>query len=136
MRSFGFFFYVWARNGVRWNHQSQRFGTNARATGDDEIAQAQKRFVFLPHGNIQKGVRANNKKDSIAGTVVGVSKIAHGVDRIMQLRAAEVFASFGERRNEVRMFRAGQRNHCKAVRERREMLLELVRRPACRDEMN
>lgn len=36
----------------------------------------------------------------------------------------------------MRMFRARQGNHCKAVREWREMLFEFVRRPACRDEMN
>ena len=53
----------------------------------------------------------------------------------MQLGAAEVFASFGKRRNEVRMFRAGQGNHCKAMRERSEMLFQLVRWPAGRDEM-
>jgi hypothetical protein len=34
------------------------------------------------------------------------------------------------------MFRASERNHCKAVREWREMLFQLVRRPAGRDEMN
>src|ERR1700724_570154 len=136
MSSFGFLFYVRARNRVRWNNQAQRFRANARAIGDDEIAQAQKRLVFLPHRNIQEGVRANNEKNSVAGTVVGVAEIAHRVDRIVQLAAAEILSSFGERRNEVRMFRAGQRNHRKTVRERREMLFELVRWTASRDEMN
>src|ERR1700676_1171769 len=136
MRSFGFFFYVRASNRVRRDDQAQRFRTDAWAIGDDEIAQAQKSFVFLPHGNIEKGVRANNEKNSVAGVVVRVPKITHRVDGIVQLGAAEVLPSFGERWNEVRMFRAGQGNHCKAVRKRREMLFQLVRRTAGRNEMN
>jgi hypothetical protein len=36
----------------------------------------------------------------------------------------------------MRMFSARQRSHRKAVRERREVLLELVRRPARGDEMD
>jgi hypothetical protein len=36
----------------------------------------------------------------------------------------------------MRVLGARQRSHRKAVRERREVLLELVRRPACWDEMD
>ena len=54
----------------------------------------------------------------------------------MQLGAAEIFAGFGERRDEMRVLGAGERDHGKAVREGREVLLELVRRPAGGDEMD
>jgi hypothetical protein len=67
--------------------------------------------------------------------VVDVSEITDGVHGIVELRAAEILTRFGERRNEVRMLGGSQRNHCKAVRERREVLLQLVRRPARGNEM-
>jgi hypothetical protein len=54
----------------------------------------------------------------------------------MQLSAGEILAGFGQRRNEVRMFGTGQRYHRVTMRERREMLLQLVRRSAGRNEMN
>ena len=54
----------------------------------------------------------------------------------MQLSAGKILAGFGQRRNEMRMFGTGQRNHRVAMRKRREMLLQLVRRSAGRNEMN
>jgi hypothetical protein len=53
----------------------------------------------------------------------------------MELGAAKVFAGFCERRNKVRMLGAGQRNHGKSMREGSQVLLQFVRRPARRDEM-
>src|SRR6266567_5942684 len=54
----------------------------------------------------------------------------------MKLRAAEVFPRFGQRRYEMRMLGASQRHHGEAMRKWREMLFELVRRPAGRNEMD
>ena len=54
----------------------------------------------------------------------------------MKLGAAEVFSGFGERRNEVWVLGTGERDHGEPVREGREVLLELVRRPAGGDEMD
>src|SRR5260370_27695751 len=62
--------------------------------------------------------------------MVAVAEIAHGVHGIMKLRAAEVLARFGKRRNEMRMLGAGQGHHGKSMRKRGQVLLELVRRPA------
>ena len=67
--------------------------------------------------------------------MVAVTKVAHSVHRIVELRAAEILAGFGERRNEVRVFGTGKRNHGKSVREGREVLLQLVRRPTRGDEV-
>ena len=119
---------------VRRNNELERFGANAGAIGDDEIAEAEERFVFLPHGNVEEGVGADHEEDAIAG--IGVAEIADGVHGIVELIAGEIFASFGERWNEMRMFGAGKRDHGEAVRKRREVLLEFVRRPAGWDEMN
>src|SRR6266404_8846638 len=49
---------------IGWNHQLQRFSANAGSIGDDEIAEAQQRFVFLPHGNIEKRVGANDERNA------------------------------------------------------------------------
>jgi len=65
-----------------------------------------------------------------------VAEIADGVHGIVELIAGEIVTGFGERWNEMRMFGAGERDHGEAVRKRCEMLLELVRRTAGRDEMN
>jgi hypothetical protein len=54
----------------------------------------------------------------------------------VKLRAAEVFTGFSERRNKMRMLGARERGHGETVRERSEVLLELVRRPASGNEMN
>src|SRR5713101_7928984 len=109
---------------------------NARAIGDDEITQAEERFVLFPHGNIEKRVGADDEENAISGSMIGVAEIADGIDRIVELRAGKILASFGERWNEMRMLGAGQRNHGKAMGERREMLLQLMRRPAGGNEMN
>ena len=60
--------------------QFQRFGTNAGPIGNDEITKAEQRFVFFPHGNVEEGVCADDKKNSIAGSVVGVAKITNGIN--------------------------------------------------------
>ena len=134
-RIFGFFFCVRPSHRVRWNDEAQGFRADARAIGDDEIAKAEQCFVFLPHGNVQECVGADDEKETIAVAVIDVPEVAHSVHGIVELRAAEVFARFGERRNEVRVFGTGKRNHGKPVRERREVLLQLVRRPARGDEV-
>jgi len=112
----------------------ERFGANAGAIGDDEIAKAEERFVFLPHGNIEEGVGADDEKDAIA--VIGVAEITDGVDGIVKLIAGEIVAGFGERWDEVRMLGAGERDHGEAMRKRRKVLLEFVRGTAGRNEMN
>src|SRR5205814_42967 len=96
------------------NDEFERFGTNAGAIRDDEIAKAEERFVFLPHGNVQEGIGADHEEDAVAG--IGVAEIANRVDRIVKLIAGEIVASFGERWNEMRMFGAGKRDHGEAVR--------------------
>jgi hypothetical protein len=68
--------------------------------------------------------------------MIGVAEIADGIDRIVELRAGKILASFGERWNEMRMLGAGQRDHGETVREWRKVLLEFMRRTAGRDEMN
>src|SRR5271157_3274155 len=121
---------------MRGNHKPQRFGANSGTVRDDEIAKAEKCFVFLPNRNVEKRIGANDEEDAVAVAVIGVAEVAHRIDGIVKLRAAEIFCGFRERRNEMRMFSASKREHGKAVRERSEMLLELVRRSACRNEMN
>ena len=125
-----------ARHQVRRNHQAQRFDADARPIGDDEIAQTQQRLVFLPHRNIQKRVGANDEVDAVAVPVIRVPKIAHRIHGIVKLRAAEIVARFGHRRNEVRVLGARQRHHRKSMRKWSQVLLQLVRRPAGRHEMN
>src|SRR5215470_12617216 len=63
-------------------------------------------------------------------------KIPNRIHRIMQLRAAEVLARFGQRWHEMRVLRTSQRHHGKTVWKRREMLLEFMRRTARRNEMH
>ena len=134
-RILGFFFFIRPSHQVRWNHETQGFRPDARAIGDDEIAKAEQRFVFLPHGDIQECVGADDEKETIAVAVVDVTEVAHRVHGIMELRAAEILAGFGKRWNEVRMFGTGKRNHGKPVREGCEVLLQLVRRLARGDEV-
>ncbi len=116
------------------NDEAQRFRANARPIRDDEIAKAEQRFIFLPHGDVEEGIRADDEENAIAGK--RVTKVADGVHRIVKLRAGKIFARLGERRNEVRMIDARERNHGETMRKRREVLLQLVRRAAGRDEMN
>ena len=97
---------------------------------------SEQRFVLFPHGNIEKRVGADNEKNTVAVAVIGVAEIADRVYRVVQLRAGKIIASFGERRNKVRVLGAGQRNHCVAVRERREVLLQFVRWAAGGNEMD
>jgi hypothetical protein len=68
--------------------------------------------------------------------MIDVTKVANGVHGIVQLGAAEIFAGFGERRDEMRVLGARKRDHGESVREGREVLFELVRRPARGDEMD
>src|SRR5216684_4308211 len=68
--------------------------------------------------------------------MVDVTEVAHGVHGIVELRATEILAGFGKRGNKVRMLGASKRDHGKPVRERREVLLQIVRRTARRDEVN
>jgi len=132
-RRLGLFFRIRPRDHVRWNNEAERFRADARAVGDNKIAKREQRFILFPRGDIQECVGTDNEKKPIA--VINVAEIAHGVHRIVELRAAEILAGFGKRRNEVRMLGASERDHCKAVRERRKVLLQLVRRPAGRNEV-
>ena len=95
-RILGFLFCVRPSHQVRWNDEAHGFRADARAIGDDEIAKTEQRFVFLPHGDVQERVGTNDEKEMIAVAVVDVTEVAHGVNGIVELRAAEVFARFGE----------------------------------------
>ena len=96
----------------------------------------EQRLVFLPHRNVEKRVGADDEINPIALPVVRVAKIPHRIDRIVKLRAAEIFACFGDRRHKVRMLRASQRHHRKSMRKRRQVLLQFVRGTARGNEMN
>src|SRR5712671_3618753 len=67
--------------------------------------------------------------------VVRVPEITHRVHRVMQLRAAKIFSRLGHRRHKMRVLRASQRHHSKTMWKWRQMLLQLVRWPARRNEM-
>jgi len=95
-RILGFLFCIRPSHQVRWNDEAQSFRADARAIGNDEIAKAEERFVFLPHGDIQERVGADDEKETIAVAVIDVTEVAHSVHGIVELRAAEVFARFGE----------------------------------------
>jgi hypothetical protein len=136
MRGFGFFFGVGTSHGVGGNDQAQGFGTNTGAIGDDEIAEAEKRFVFLPHRDVEESVGADDEEDAIAVAVVGVAEVAHGVDGIVELGAAEVFAGFGEGWDEMRMLGGCERDHRKTMWKWGEVLFQFVRRAAGGDEMD
>src|SRR5579872_2213596 len=125
-----------ARHQVRRNHQPQRLNANSRSVGDDEIAKTEERLIFLPHRNVEKCVRSDDEINSIALAVIAVAKIPHRIDRIVQLRPAEIFACLCDRRNKVRMLRACQRYHRESMRKRRQVLLQFMRRTAGRNEMN
>ena len=135
-RSFSIFLEVATAHQMRRDDQPQRFRANSRAVRNDEITKTEKRFVFLPNRNVEKSIGADDEKDAVAVAVVGVAEIAHGVHGVVKLRAAEIFAGLRERRNEMRMFGASERGHGKTVREWSQVLFELVRRAACRNEMN
>jgi hypothetical protein len=136
MRGLGFFFGVGAGHGIGRNDEAQGFRTDAGAIGDDEIAEAQKGFVFLPHGNVEEGVGTDDEVDAIAVAVVGVAEVTDGVDGIVQLGAAEIFAGFCEGWDEMRMLGGCERNHGEAVREWGEVLLQFVRWATGGDEMD
>ena len=103
--------------------EPERFGADSGTIRDNEITQAQERLVFLPHGDVEKSVGANDEENAVAGSVIGVTKITNGVHRVVQLITGKIFARFGQGRNEVRMLGTGQRNHGVAVRKWREVLL-------------
>ena len=121
---------------VRWDDKAKRFDANPGTVGDDEIAKAEQSFVLLPHGDVEESVGAHHEIDAVSVPVVGVAEIAHRVYGVVELSATEVLACFGEGRDKVRMVGAGERNHGKAMRKRCEVLLQLVRRAACGNEMN
>src|SRR5437763_14909036 len=68
--------------------------------------------------------------------MIGVAEVAHCVHRIVELRAAEILARLRQRRHEMRMLGACQRDHSEAMRQWRKVLRELVRWTACRNEMD
>ena len=136
LRSLCFLIGVGAGNQVGWDDEAQGFRADTGAIGNDEIREAEENLIFLPHGNVEESVGADDEEDAVAVAVIGVAEIAHGINRIMKLRPAEVFPGLGERGNEMRVLGAGERNHGEAVRERSEVLLELVRRTAGGNEMD
>jgi len=94
-RRLGLFPCIRPRDRVWRDDQTQGFGADTRAIGNDEIAKGEERFVFLPHRDVQKGVGADNEKKAIPVAVVHVAEVAHGVHGIVELRAAEILAGFG-----------------------------------------
>jgi len=94
-RRLGFFPCIGPRDRVRRDDETQCFGADTRAIGDDEIAKREQRFVFLPRGDVQESVGANDEKKSIPVAVVDVAEVTHSVHGIMELRAAEILAGFG-----------------------------------------
>src|SRR5258708_6225493 len=64
--------------------------------------------------------------------MIDAAKMANRVDTVKKLLTAEIFARFRKRGNEVRMLRAGQRDHGKAMRKRSQAAL-LVWRAAGRN---
>src|SRR5260370_721761 len=108
-------------------------GFGSGAVGDDEIEKAEQHFVFLPHGDVQEGVGADDEKEAIA--VADAAEVAHGVHGIVELRAAEILTGLGKRGNEVRMLGACKGDHGKPVRKRSEVRLQLVRGTARGDEV-
>jgi len=131
-----FFFRVRADHQAGRNDEAQGFRANTRPIGDQEVAETEQCFIFLPHGNIEESVRADNEDNPVALTMIGVAEIAHRINGIMKLCTAEVFAGLGERGDKVRVLAAGERNHGEAVRERSKVLLEFVRRTAGGNEMD
>src|SRR5260370_33831997 len=95
--AFGFFLRVRSAHQARRNDETQGFRANARSVGDDKIAKAEKRFVLLPHGNVQERVGTNYEEDAVAG--VTVTEGARGIVRMVELRAAGVFTGVGKRRS-------------------------------------
>ena len=93
---FSISFEVAAADYIRGDHQPQGFRANSRTVRDDEIAKAEERLVFLPNGNIEESVGADDEKNAVAVAVVGVTEVTDGIHGIVQLRTAEVFAGFGE----------------------------------------
>src|SRR5207237_10504872 len=100
------------------------------------IAEHEQRFVFLPHRNVQKRIRADDKENAVAIAMIGVAEVAHCVHRIVELRAAEILARLRQRRHEMRMLGACQRDHSEAMRKWRKELLENVRWTACGNELD
>src|SRR5467141_3704711 len=131
----GLFSCILPNHQVRWNDEAHGFRADARAISDDEIAEVEQRFVFFPHWDVQERVGADDEKEAISVAVVDVTEIAHGVHGIVELRAAEILAGFGQRRNEVRMLGTSERDHGKPVRKRSEVLLQLVRGTTRGDEV-
>src|SRR5207237_4070673 len=86
-RRFGFFLSVRASNQVRRDNQAQRFRSNSRAIGYDEIAKREQRFILLPHRDVREGVGASDGRKRVA--VVSVADIAAGGQGIVRRRAAE-----------------------------------------------
>src|ERR1700722_14507670 len=93
---FSIFFEFAAADQTRGDDQPQGFRANSRTVRDDEIAKAEQRLVFLPNWKIQKSVGADDKKNAVAVAVVGVAEVTDRIHGIVQLRAAEVFAGFGQ----------------------------------------
>jgi len=132
----GLFSCILPSHQVRWNDEAHGFRADARAISDDEIAEAEQRFVFFPHRDVQERVGADDEKEAISVAVVDATEVAHGVHGIVELRAAEILAGFGQRGNEVRMLGASERDHGKPVRKRSEVLLQLVRGTTRGDEVD
>ena len=136
MPRFAFLLAVRSRRQIGWDDQAKCLRANARAVGDDEVAESEERFVFLPRGDVEKCIGADDEKNSVPVTVVDVPEVADRVDGIMKLRAAEILACFCKRGNEMWMLGASQGNHGKSMGKRCEVLLELVRWPACGNEVD
>lgn len=107
------------------NHEAQGVKAKARPAGDDEIAGIQQTFVTLPRGNFEELVRADDEVEVIFWMFA--AETADGVNRVKNV-AGPFKGCFGDRRNIMRVVRAGERNHCIAMQKWGQVALGLVRR--------
>src|SRR5258708_23460285 len=68
MLGFSFFPGVTAGHQVGWDDKAQRFRADAGAIGNEEVAETEQSFVFLPHGNIEESVSADDETNAVART--------------------------------------------------------------------
>jgi len=120
----------------RRNRPAKRLHAKARTADDNEVAGGEQRSIVAPRGNFEEGVYTKEEKKAVAGMGEAMTEAADCVERIVDAAPREIVAGFGERREEVSVSGAGQRSHGETMRERRGVLLELVRRTAGNDEVN
>src|ERR1700723_2810402 len=118
----------------RRDYQAQSFEPKAGAAGDDEIASVEQAFVVLPGRNFQKLVSADDEVKLIVGMFTAIAP--DGIKGVENVRCSAVRRRFSERRMEIRLIRAGQRDHGVAMQERSERRLRFVWRARGRHKIN